>query len=397
MISRIASFHNYQSVSNDLMRQQVKVQHNQEQLATGKRVLTSGDDPVASIYIQNFQQQDEQLEQYIESITLARNRQNRAEVVFNDAEQMVDTAKRQVIEMINGSLSAEDRLAHRQDLKALYNGFMNLVNTKDESGNFLFSGTQSSKQPFHRDSENNVRYAGDSFHRMAKIAPSVDVQTSDPGDHVFMEIKNPFGDYQPEYELQSGSLLLLSQAINSNDADKGQYAVSFSVDKDGKTFYELSQNNIVVRAGEYSPKDGIQWGTLSVSFEGEMLNGDKIELERQDTFNIFNSFKNGIDYASQSIFDASSTAELQQVTEQFSAAFTHLNRARADVGSRLSTLDSQENMHKDFQLVLNRSLGSMEDLDYSTAVIDLNENLLALQASQQAFAKAKDLTLFNYI
>ena len=355
MISRIASFHNYQSVSNDLMRQQVKVQHNQEQLATGKRVLTSGDDPVASIYIQNFQQQDEQLEQYIESITLARNRQNRAEVVFNDAEQMVDTAKRQVIEMINGSLSAEDRLAHRQDLKALYNGFMNLVNTKDESGNFLFSGTQSSKQPFHRDSENNVRYAGDSFHRMAKIAPSVDVQTSDPGDHVFMEIKNPFGDYQPEYELQSGSLLLLSQAINSNDADKGQYAVSFSVDKDGKTFYELSQNNIVVRAGEYSPKDGIQWGTLSVSFEGEMLNGDKIELERQDTFNIFNSFKNGIDYASQSIFDASSTAELQQVTEQFSAAFTHLNRARADVGSRLSTLDSQENMHKDFQLVLNRS------------------------------------------
>ena len=397
MISRIASFHNYQSVSNDLMRQQVKVQHNQEQLATGKRVLTSGDDPVASIYIQNFQQQDEQLEQYIESITLARNRQNRAEVVFNDAEQMVDTAKRQVIEMINGSLSAEDRLAHRQDLKALYNGFMNLVNTKDESGNFLFSGTQSSKQPFHRDSENNVRYAGDSFHRMAKIAPSVDVQTSDPGDHVFMEIKNPFGDYQPEYELQSGSLLLLSQAINSNDADKGQYSVSFSVDNDGKTFYELTQNNIVVSAGEYSPKDGIQWGSLSVSFEGEMLNGDKIELERQDTFNIFNSFKNGIDYASQSIFNASSTAELQQVTEQFAAAFTHLNRARADVGSRLNTLDSQENMHKDFQLVLNRSLGSMEDLDYSTAVIDLNENLLALQASQQAFAKAKDLTLFNYI
>lgn len=397
MISRIASFHNYQSVSNDLMRQQVKVQHVQEQLATGKRVLSSGDDPVASIYIQNFHQQDEQLEQYIESITLARNRQTRAEIVLDDSEQMVDNAKRQVMEMINGSLSTEDRLAHRQDLLGLYNSLMNLVNTKDESGNFLFSGTQSSKQPFHRDSENNVRYVGDSYHRTAQVAPSVDIQTSDPGDRVFMGIKNPFGDYQPEYQLESGSMLLLSKATNTNKSDDFQYAVSFSIDEKGQTLYELTQNNIIVSAGTYDPETGVQWGTLSVSFEGEMLNGDKIALERQDTFSLFNSFKNGIDLSTKSIFDASATAELQQVTEQFSAAFIHLNQVRADVGSRLNTLDSQESMHKDFQLVLNRSLGSMEDLDYSSAVINLNEDLLALKASQQAFAKAKDLTLFNYI
>lgn len=397
MISRIASFHNYQSVSNDLMRQQVKIQHEQEQLATGKRVLSSGDDPVASIYIQNFQQQDKQLDQYIESITLARNRQTRAEISIDDSEQLVDNAKRQVMEMINGSLSKEDRKAHRQDMIGLFNNFMNIVNAKDESGNYLFSGTQSSKQPFHRDNENNVSYVGDSYHRTAQIAPAVDVQTSDAGDHVFMQIKNPYGDYQPEYELQSGSSLLLSKAINTNNADNSEYAVSFRVDDNNQTFYDLTQNNTLISSGPYDPKTGVQWGTLTVNFEGEMLNNDKIILERQDTFNIFDSFKKGIDLSTSSIFDASSTAELQQVTEQFSAAFIHLNQIRSVIGTRLNTIDQQENTHKDFKLVLNRSLGSMEDLDYSTAVIELNENLLALQASQQAFSKTKELTLFNYI
>lgn len=128
-----------------------------------------------------------------------------------------------------------------------------------------------------------------------------------------------------------------------------------------------------------------------------MLDGDRIVLERQGTFNVFDAFKRGIELSDESIFNASATAELHQVTEQFAAAFKHLNKARSEIGTRLTTLDRQESMHKDFKLVLNRSLGTMEDLDYSTAVIDMNENLLALQASQKAFSKAKELTLFNYV
>lgn len=39
MLTRISSFHNYQSVQNDLRRQENKVHHNQEQLASGKKLL----------------------------------------------------------------------------------------------------------------------------------------------------------------------------------------------------------------------------------------------------------------------------------------------------------------------------------------------------------------------
>jgi flagellar hook-associated protein 3 FlgL len=48
-------------------------------------------------------------------------------------------------------------------------------------------------------------------------------------------------------------------------------------------------------------------------------------------------------------------------------------------------------------MTLAKSKSNFEDLDYAAAIIEFNENSRALQASQQAFGKTKDLTLFNYI
>ena len=53
--------------------------------------------------------------------------------------------------------------------------------------------------------------------------------------------------------------------------------------------------------------------------------------------------------------------------------------------------------HQDFDLTISKSLSSIEDLDYAQAVIEFSENTRALQASQQAFGKVKDITLFNYV
>lgn len=396
-MTRIASFHNYQSVGNDIMRQQVKLQQNHDQLASGKRLRTAGDDPVASIYAQNLSQQSTQINQYVDTINLAKSRLSNTELSLTSGEDLIDTAKRNVMKMINGSLASADRKAHRQDLQALFDDIINLANGKDESGNYLFSGTLASKQPFFRDGNNNVRYAGDSFHRMAQVAPVVEVQTSMPGDALFTQIPNPYGDYQPDYELQSGSLLLLSQALNSDSSDASTYQVTFSQNASGATRYELLQDGVVVDTGAYDPKSGVEWGSVKFTFAGESLPGDSVTLTRQQNFNLFDSLKLGIDMANESIFDASSTGKLHQVVEQLGGAFKHFNQARAEVGSRLNTLERQQEMHLDYQVVVKRSLSTVEDLNYATAVIDMNENMLALQASQQAFAKTKQLSLFNYI
>ena len=43
------------------------------------------------------------------------------------------------------------------------------------------------------------------------------------------------------------------------------------------------------------------------------------------------------------------------------------------------------------------SLRLPEDLDYAEAISRFNQQLTALQASQQAFLRVQDLSLFNYL
>ncbi|EGU42716.1 MULTISPECIES: flagellar hook-associated protein FlgL [Vibrio] len=396
MLNRISSFHNYQAVQNDLRRQENKVHHNQAQLASGKKLQSPSDDPLATHYLQNIGQQSEQLEQYVDAITLVRNRLEHHEVLIANSEGFADEAKRTVMEMINGALSPEDRLAKKREIQELANNFLYLANSQDESGNYTFAGTKPKSQPFFRDNEGTVTYQGDDYQRKMRVASSFEMAMNDPGSKLFMEIDNPFGDYEPQYELEPASELLLGRATNSAE-DGSTYKVTFVDMQTGKFAYQLEKDGAVVAAEDFDPATGIVYEGLNIQFKGQVTKGDSITLEPRETFSIFDTFKEAAEQVENPVSDASATAKLHQMTEEFHAAFIHLTKARTDVGARLSTLDIQEQQHEDFKLSLAKAKSNFEDLDYSKAIIEFNENSRALQASQQAFGKTKDLTLFNYI
>lgn len=406
MVGRIASFHSYQAVQNDLRRQEVKVQHNQEQLASGKKLLKPSDDPLATHYLQNIGQQEEQLRQYMDAIVLVRNRLEHNEVLITNSEEQVDNAKRTIMEMINGSHSEEDRLAKGRELREIFTNLLSTANSQDELGNYIFAGTKSEIQPFFRDSQYNVSYAGDDYNRSMKISSQVEIPLNDPGSKVFMQVDNPFGDYVPSYNLKEGSELLLQTATNLDSykvsdnlpaEDKPEYKVTFVDMGDGSFGYQLEEDGSVVQTEVLDLKEGIQYDGLHIRLKGQITAGDTITLKAQENVSVFDALKRAIDLETASVSDASATAELHRITEELDQGFVHLTKVHTDVGSRLSTLDIQEDQHEDFKIALAKSRSSFEDLDYSQAVIEFNENSLALEASQKAFGKVKDLTLFNYL
>ncbi|UGA54021.1 flagellar hook-associated protein FlgL [Vibrio sp. VB16] len=397
MVGRISSFHNYQAVQNDLRRQEAKIVHNQAQLASGKKLLNASDDPLATHYIQNLGQQSEQLRQYMDAIVLTRNRLEHHEVLVANSEEYADQAKRTVMEMINGSHSKEDRLAKTREIQETFSNLLNLANSQDESGNYIFAGTKPKNQPFFRDNENNVTYSGDDYQRKMRISNQLEMALNDPGSKLYMEVDNPFGDYKPSYQLQPASELLLERATNLDSTDDAQYTITFVDMGTGKYGYQLDKDGSAVQTEEFDPRKGIKYEGLSILIRGQITAGDSFTLEPKETVNLFDSFKQVIELSDASVSDASATAELHRLTKEFDAAFIHLGKARTDVGARLNTLDIQTDLHEDFKLTLAKSKSAFEDLDYSQAVIEFNENSLALEASQKAFGKTKDLTLFNYI
>jgi flagellar hook-associated protein 3 FlgL len=86
----------------------------------------------------------------------------------------------------------------------------------------------------------------------------------------------------------------------------------------------------------------------------------------------------------------SSTADLDNAME-------NILQIRADLGARLNALDNERDLNDTFALHVKQNLSDIQDLDYAEAVSRLNQQLTALQASQQAFIKIQGLSLFNYL
>ncbi len=63
----------------------------------------------------------------------------------------------------------------------------------------------------------------------------------------------------------------------------------------------------------------------------------------------------------------------------------------------LNALDDLANINADMAVTLESQLSEIQDLDYAEAVARMNRQLVALQASQQSYAKLTQLSLFNYL
>ncbi|MCQ1058293.1 flagellar hook-associated protein FlgL [Photobacterium sp. ZSDE20] len=406
MINRVSTFSQYQNLTSNLMRKQGAVNNTNEQLATGKRIKTAGDDPIASVSTQNYKQQLVQIEQFQKSITLANNRLGTLETSLKNVESHIDSSKQKVIGMINGAMGGDDKTAFKNELESLYEGLLNLANTQDEGGNYVFSGHQVRSQPFVEDDSGKVIYKGDSGHREARIDTSVHVDTSQPGDLVFMGIDNPFGDYRPDYAgLQAESGLSLLSATNQDLNDPTTYSVTFVDDGQGGLNYELYGNNQLLDTQGYDPAKGVQYTDpnpesqihLDFQFKGDIKADDSITLDKAPTIDLFQTMNDAINYSEYDTESPEARASLQRSIEELNGAYVHMNQRRSEVGTGLKTLETYEAQHKDFELSLNKAKGSLEDLDYSKAIIELNEDMLALQASQAAFNQTKQLSLFNYM
>jgi flagellar hook-associated protein 3 FlgL len=72
-------------------------------------------------------------------------------------------------------------------------------------------------------------------------------------------------------------------------------------------------------------------------------------------------------------------------------------QAQTSIGTRLNALDDQESQNAKFVLDTQATLSQTQDLDYAQAFSNFQMQTVALQASQQAYAKVKGLSLFNYL
>jgi flagellar hook-associated protein 3 FlgL len=169
-----------------MLNQQASLQQTQMQLSTGKKFLTAADDPVAAARVIDLNQSLKQTEQYQSNINAARDRLTTEEGVLQGATEILQQIRELGIQGLNDTLTANERANIATQMGSLNGQLVNLANTRNANGEYLFSGFKSNVQPFSKDASNPgaYGYAGDTNSRPIQIDAISQVTDGDPGSSV---------------------------------------------------------------------------------------------------------------------------------------------------------------------------------------------------------------------
>ena len=299
---RISTAQIFQQQVSAMLEQQVELSRTQQQLATGKRLVSAADDPAASV--RNLQLGDRltQNEQYLKNLDTAQGRLELEEGALASSVDLLQRVRELAVQALNATQGSGDLKLIEVEVRSHLEGLLSLANTQNANGEFLFAGYQVETIPFSSDGSGNFSYAGDQGQQHLQVSQTRQLAAADNGADIFLGVNAAAG------------------GITSS-------------------------------------------------------------------FDILNDFADAL---------AAGAVSADTLTD-IDTAMDKMLAVRADVGSRLRAVDDQRGTNESFGLVLEKERADLVDLDYTEAIARFNQQLLALQASEQVFAKVQGLTLFDYL
>ena len=162
----------------------------QQQISSGVRVQTPADDPVGAARLLQLEQQQAQLEQYETNMTTATNSLTNEDALLDTVNNVLQRARELTVNAGGGSLSDEDRSAIASELDQITDQLLDLMNSKDASGNYIFAGSKTGVQPFVRNPDGSVSYQGDQTSLTLQVSGSGSLAVNDSGWSIFENVIN---------------------------------------------------------------------------------------------------------------------------------------------------------------------------------------------------------------
>lgn len=400
MVMRISTSAMHDLAVTAMLRQQALLAKTQNQLATGKRVQTPADDPVAAAQLYELTRSQSQVDQYGNNSTAVTGRLQIEEQALADSTTVLQRVRELVLRANTATLTDTDRQAIATELRARSGELQGIANRKDGNGDFLFAGYAATTQPFARDGSGRMAYLGDAGVRALQVDDSQFVADSDPGSAVFRDIRAGNGTFTTAVAAgNTGSGVLDTGSITDRTQwIAGTYTLAFTTPD---TWQVTNSGGNTVASGNYVDGGTIAFRGAQVSVSGVPAAGDSFTLAAagtQDVFTSLDQLASALDGgasndASRARLATSLNASLQQIDQ----AMEHFSTVRATVGARLSLLSDAESARQSRSADLSTAVSNLQDLDYAAAVSRMNQQYVSLQAAQQSYASISKLSLFNYL
>lgn len=371
----------------------------QNQLASGKRIMTPADDPTGAVQALELDRTLSQSQQYGRNADAAQGRLSFEEQALADTTTLLDRVRVLAIQANSGALDSASRQSIATELQTRLGELVDIANRRDGNGEYLFSGYATQTQPFAL-SGGGVTYSGDDGVRLLQTSDNQKIADGHPGSTVFMDIAQGNGTFVTgAANGNTGNGIIDAGSVVDRSAWlPDTYTISFT---SATTYDVLDSSNTIVTSGTYASGGAIAFNGVQVQLTGTPAAGDAFTVAPSGKQDIFTTINNLITTLGRP--DDSDAENAQFATEiggalaQLDRTMEHISTVRAEVGGRLSVLDSAADTRADRELDLQTALSSLRDLDYADAIGRLNMQLTGLQAAQQSYTKISQLSLFDYI
>lgn len=381
-----------------LRRQQAELGAIQQQVSSGKRITTAADDPAGAAQGLLLQQGLDRLQNYAGNAQTASRRLGLEEDSLSQATDALNRVRELAIQAANGTQTQESRTAIAAEATELLTGLISTANAQDGEGRYLFAGNAVQTRPFT--TSPGVTYAGDSGTRVQRVADGRTVQENDPGSAVFVQIPTGNGSYTVSAGAGNQGTASWSSATVSDPATfvPGAYSVTLTAGATANDppFWVASNGAIVTGNLTSITSQG-----ATIALAGTPAVGDTFSVDTSRYQNVFKTVQDFITTLGQTTGSATGRTtfqnQLNSNLQNIDQALQHLTNFRSQVGARLATIDQQTESNADVKLELTSSLSSIRDLDYATAISQLELRLTSLEAAQKAYARTQSFSLFDVL
>jgi len=171
-----------------MLEQQSKLSQVQQQISTGKRLLSPSDDPAAAARILDLKEVISINEQYLRNSDLVQARLETEDDTLSSFINVYQRIRELTVQSLNSPLQQVDRDAIAVELKQQLSELKGLASRKDVSGDYMFSGFKGNTNPVSDDGSGTYTYSGDQGNRSIQIGPNRNIQDTDNGYDLFFNI-----------------------------------------------------------------------------------------------------------------------------------------------------------------------------------------------------------------
>lgn len=181
MIGRLSTLQFNQTGVSTILEAQAQVSRLQEQIGTGRRVMTPSDDPSASVRLVELNTELSKIESHQKNISTLTSALSFEEVALDSANDVLLRVRELTIQGQTGTLAQSDRDAIANEIDGLREQLLSIANMQNAEGDYIFAGTASNEPAY----DANAVFQGDAIVRQVNIGEGVRVASGHSGAEVF--------------------------------------------------------------------------------------------------------------------------------------------------------------------------------------------------------------------